>query len=302
MLRKKDGSTVPGARPADLSGTGWRAVVMRVGTSVKENNLTLVSAGVAFYGLLAIFPALTALLSIYGLVADPAQVQQQIGAGGGMLPPSARQLLSSNAGGIAGPSSGVLGIGAIVGFLITLWSARKGAKAMVEALNIVYEVRETRSIFYRAGLTLLLTLAAIVVAIIALVSVVAIPAVLGYLGLGVKEELAVSAIRWPVLAVIIAASFAGLYRLAPNRRRPAWRWVGYGAATATVLWLIASALFSLYVSSFANYNKVYGAAGAIVVLLLWLFLSALIVLVGAEVNAAIEQQVVIEADEPDTSI
>lgn len=294
MLRKKAGSTVPGAHPTDLSGSGWRAVVVRVGTSLREDNLTLVAAGVAFYGLLAIFPALTALISIYGLAADPGQVQQQIAGTAGVVPPSVRQLLQAHAGGIAGPSNGALSIGVAVGFLLTLWSARRGAKALIEALNIAYEVRETRGMVLRAALTLLLTVAAILLAIVALVAVVAIPAMLNHLGLGEAGQLAVSAVRWPILAVLIAGAFAALYRFAPNRRRPAWRWVACGAAAATALWLIASALFSFYVSTFAHYNQVYGSVGAIVVLLLWLFISALIVLIGAEVNAEIEQQVVIE--------
>lgn len=259
----------------------------------------LIAAGVAFYGLLSIFPALTALISIYGLVADPAQVQQQIAGTAGVLPPNVRQLLQSHAQAIAGPSNGALSISVIVGFLLTLWSARQGANAIVIALNIAYEVRETRALLLRMGLTLLLTVAAILVAIVALVGVVGIPAVLGHLGLGSIGQLAVSAVRWPILALLLVGALAALYRYLPNRRRPAWRWVASGAVAATVLWLIASALFSLYVSTFAHYNKVYGSVGAIVVLLLWLFLSALIVLIGAEFNAAIEQQIVIEAEEPD---
>jgi len=180
---------------------------------------------------------------------------------------------------------------------LTLWSARQGAQALTTALNVTYDVRETRGIVSRLGLTLLVTAGAIAIGVIALVAVVAIPGMLGRLPLGHMGQLAVSAVRWPIMAVVMVAALALAYRYAPNRRRPGWRWVGYGAVAGAVLWLIASALFSLYVTTFAHYNRTYGSLGTIVVLLLWLYISALAVLLGAEFNAAIEQQIVIEAEE-----
>ncbi|HET8551144.1 MAG TPA: YihY/virulence factor BrkB family protein [Gammaproteobacteria bacterium] len=261
---------------------------------VGEHNLPLIAAGVAFYGMLAIFPALTALISVYGLIADPADVQQLLSTG--MLPSGVADLLRGHAHGLAGSAGGALSISVIIGFLLTLWSSRQGANAIIRALNVVYGERETRSLFRRIGLSLVLTAASIVFAVLALIAVIIVPSALSGLKLGPTWQMGISAVRWPILAILIGGGLAALYRYAPNRRKPAWRWVGVGAATATVLWLIGSALFSLYVGHFANYNQTYGSVGTIVVLLLWLFISALIVLLGAELNSAIEQQVAIEAD------
>ncbi|HET7307109.1 MAG TPA: YihY/virulence factor BrkB family protein [Gammaproteobacteria bacterium] len=294
MLRKKTGSEVPGAHPRDISGAGWRAAGKRTMADVGEHNLPLIAAGVAFYGMLAIFPALTALISVYGLIANPADVQQLLSTG--MLPSGVADLLRGHAQGLAGSANGALSISVIIGFLLTLWSSRQGANAIIRALNVVYGERETRSLFRRIGLSLVFTVASIVLAVLALIAVVIVPSALSGLKLGPMWQMGISAIRWPILAILIGGGLAALYRYAPNRRKPAWRWVGVGAATATVLWLIGSALFSLYVGHFANYNQTYGSVGTIVVLLLWLFISALIVLLGAELNAAIEQQVAIEAD------
>ncbi|HET7369325.1 MAG TPA: YihY/virulence factor BrkB family protein [Gammaproteobacteria bacterium] len=294
MLRKKAGSSVPGARPRDISRPGWRAAAKRTFSGVSEHNVPLISAGVAFYGMLAIFPALTALISVYGLIADPADVQQLLHAG--VLPPGVANLLQGHTRSLAGPSGGALSISVIIGFVLTLWSARQGANAIIKALNVVYGEGETRSFLRRIGLSLVLTVASIAFAVLALIAVILIPSMLGQLNLGPMWQLGISAIRWPILAVLIGGGVAALYRYAPNRRRPAWRWVVIGAAVATALWLIGSGLFSLYVGHFANYNKSYGSLGTIVVLLLWLFISSLIVLVGAELNSAVEQQVAIEAD------
>ncbi|HET7587114.1 MAG TPA: YihY/virulence factor BrkB family protein [Gammaproteobacteria bacterium] len=294
MLRKKAGSSVPGARPRDISKPGWRAAAKRTFSGLTEHNVPLISAGVAFYGMLAIFPALTALISVYGLIADPADVQQLLNAG--VLPPGVANLLQGHARSLAGPGNGALSISVIIGFLLTLWSARQGANAIIKALNVVYGESETRGLLHRIGLSLVFTLASIVFAVLALIAVILIPSMLGQLNLGPMWQLGISAIRWPILAVLVGGGVAALYRYAPDRHRPAWRWVVLGAAVATVLWLIGSGLFSLYVSHFANYNKSYGSLGTIVVLLLWLFISSLIVLIGAELNSAVEQQVAIEAD------
>jgi membrane protein len=292
MLRQKAGSSVPGARPRDLSRAGWVAAFKRAFGGVGEHHLTLISAGVAFYGMLAIFPALTALISVYGLIADPADVQQLLNSG--VLPPAVSGLLQGTAHSLTSSNQGALSISVIIGFLLTLWSARQGANGITRALNIAYDVREPRGFVKRIGVSLVFTVASIVFGVIALIAEVVIPALLGQFDLGSVWQMGISAIRWPILALLIGAGVAVLYRYAPNRPRPGWRWVGYGAAMATVLWLIGSALFSLYVGHFAHYNKVYGSLGTVVVLLLWLFVSALIILLGAELNSALEQQVVIE--------
>ncbi|MGH8273246.1 MAG: YihY/virulence factor BrkB family protein [Gammaproteobacteria bacterium] len=260
----------------------------RVFDGIGRRNLTLVSAGVAFYGMLAIFPALTALIAVYGLVADPADVQHLLNSG--VLPPGVADLLHAQSRTLGGSGHGLLGIGVIIGFLLTFWSARQGATAILKALNIAYGRLETRSFLRRVGVSLALTMASIVFAVIALIAVVVIPALMGRLDFGPEWRIGITVIRWVILVLLIGCGLAILYRYVPNRNRPGWRWVACGSAAATILWLVGSALFSVYVGHFASYNRTYGTVGTVVVLLLWLFISALIVLLGAEANAAIERE------------
>jgi membrane protein len=282
-------------RRADISGAGWSAVAKRVFAGLGEHDLSLVAAGVAFYAMLAIFPAVTALIAIYGLVADPADIQQLLHSG--VFPPGISGLLFGQSGGhgLAAVGHGTLGLSVIVGFLVTLWSARRGCAALIEALNIVHGRLAARSLARQIGVSLVFTLAAIIFAVIVLVAVIVIPAMLERFDLGPLWTTGISAIRWPVLAILVAAGLALAYRYIPNRDSPPWRGVFVGAALATVLWLIGSALFSVYVGQFASYSRTYGTVGIVVVLLMWLWLSALIVLLGAELNAAIEARAASEA-------
>lgn len=282
------GNELAGVRLRDISAAGWRSAGKRVFDGIGRRNLTLVSAGVAFYGMLAIFPALTALVAVYGLVADPADVQHLLNTG--VLPPGVADLLHTQTRTLGGPDSSLLGIGVIVGFLLTFWSARQGATAILQALNIAYGRLEARSFLRRMGVTLALTTASILFAVIALIAVVVIPALMGRPDLGPEWRIGITVIRWVVLVLLIGCGLAALYRYVPNRNQPGWRWVACGAASATVLWLAGSALFSVYVGQFASYNRTYGTVGTVVVLLLWLFISALIVLLGAELNAAVERE------------
>jgi membrane protein len=272
---------------ADISPAGWRKIGKRVFAKLGENNLTLIAAGVAFYGMLAIFPALTALISVYRLVADPADVHKLLNAG--VLPPGVASLLQAQTHTLGG-GHGMLGISVIIGFILTLWSARQGANAITRALDIAYGRLTPRGFLRRIGFDLGFTLATILFAIVALIVVIVVPALLARLQFGAVWHSGLAAIRWPILLLLIGGGLALTYRYAPNRRPPPWRWVVVGATAATVLWLIGSALFSLYVGHFASYSRTYGTVGTVVVLLLWLFISALIILLGAELNVAIETQ------------
>ncbi|MDN5864532.1 MAG: YihY/virulence factor BrkB family protein [Gammaproteobacteria bacterium] len=284
------GEVPAGARLGGLSGADWRAAGKQVFARIGEHNLPLIAAGVAFYGMLAVFPALTALISVYRLVADPADVQRLLNMG--MLPPGVAGLLQTQSHALASANSGngLLGLGVIIGFLLTLWSARQGATAIITALNIAHGGLEPRGLTRRIGLSLAVTTASILFAVIALIAVVVLPALLTRIDLGSMWGVGITVVRWAVLVLLVGAGLAVLYRFVPNRHCRAWRWVACGAALATVAWLIGSALFSLYVSHFASYNRMYGAIGTVVVLLLWLFISALVVLLGAEFNAAIESR------------
>ncbi len=280
-------------RPQEIPAPGWRDVILRVWDQVSHLNLSMVAAGVAFYGLLAIFPALAAAVSIYGLVADPAEVERQVGVLSGVLPQEAAGLITGQLHRIAATSSNALSVGLLAGVLLALWSAASGVKALITALNVTYDESEKRGFLRLNAVALLLTLGAIVFAVLSLALIVALPALLSNLGIGGLGEIGrfvVSALRWPLLALVILFGLAVLYRYGPSRDQPQWRWVSWGATVATVLWLVASALFSFYVSNFGNYNKTYGSIGAVVILLMWFYITAFIVLLGATLNAEMEHQ------------
>jgi membrane protein len=276
--------------PRQIPRPGWRDIALRVKEKVGKDNVSIVAAGVAFYALMAIFPALIALISLYGWFADPMQVEQQTAFLAGVLPQNVQSLLSTQMKDIARHAESTLGIGALAGFLVTLWSASKGIKTLFTALNIAYDEEEKRGFISLNALALVMTLGALVFGIITLALVAVLPALLGQLGLQAIARVAVSLVRWPLLAVAVIVALAVLYRYGPSRDQPQWTWVSGGAIVATVLWLVASILFSVYVANFGSYNQTYGSLGAVVVLLTWLYLSAFIVLMGAELNSEMEHQ------------
>lgn len=277
-------------RPREIPAKGWKDILYRLKDELNKDNVSIVAAGVAFYGLLAIVPALAALVFIYGIVADPQDVQQQLNALGGMLPQQARDLLNQQLSKITAHSRTALSAGAIGGLLLTLWSAAKGMKTLMEALNVAYDEEEDRG-FIKLNLTALaLTLGAILLGVVATALVVAVPVLFGGLGLGDTVKTWVSVLRWPVLAVFVILGLAVVYHYGPDRSRPRWQWVSWGAVVATVLWIIASIGFAFYVRNFGSYNETYGSMGAVIVLLMWFFITAYIVLLGAELNAELEHQ------------
>jgi membrane protein len=267
-------------RPSQIPPRGWFAVLKRVKAEVKEDNVPLLAAGVAFYAMLAIFPAIIALVTIYGMVADPAQVESQVGEFAKSLPSGADQLITEQLKNVVNAGRQSLSIGLAVSLLAVLWSVSSGVQGLVKSLNLVYDERETRGFIKLRGLSLLLTLVLIAV----------FPGVVDNLELGKAGELAASIVRWLVLALLVLVAFAVLYRFAPDRANPRWRWVSGGAVVALVLWLLGSIGFSWYVDNFGKYNQTYGALAAVIILLLWLFLSAFAVLLGAEFDAETERQ------------
>jgi membrane protein len=277
-------------RPSEIPSRGWFAVLKRVKAEVKEDNVTLLAAGVAFYAMLAIFPAIIAVVTVYGMVADPAQVQSQVGEFAKSLPSGADELLTGQLENVTQAGRQSLSIGLAVSLLAVLWTASGGVQGLVKGLNLVYDEKETRGFLKLRGLSLLLTLGAILVAVIALTLIAVFPAVIDNLGLGRAGELAASIARWVVLALLVLVALAVVYRFAPDRANPRWRWVSWGAVVALVLWLLGSIGFSWYVDNFGKYNQTYGALAAVIILLLWLFLSAFAVLLGAELDAEIERQ------------
>ena len=263
-----------------LTGIMW-SVVERIG----RDNVTMVAAGVAFYALLAIFPALAAVVSIYGLISDPAEVSRQIASLYYVLPPEALKLITDGLQAFVSKSSSQFNIALITGLVLALWSARAGMAAIMTGLNIAYEEVERRSLIKQNLVALAMTLAAIVLAIAVLFAVGIIPAALALLRLPGNIATIVALIRWPILAVLILTGFAVLYRFAPCRTEARWQWITWGSATASTFWIVGSVLFSYYVSHFGSYDATYGSLGAVVILLLWLWVAALFFLMGAEVDA-----------------
>ena len=276
--------------PTGIPAKGWKDVALRVWGEIGKDHVGLIAAGVAFYGLLAIFPGIAAAMAIAGLVTEPQQIVDQLQQVSQVLPQEAATIIVDQAAAVAGSEEGGLGLAAIVGILLAIYSASKGMSSLMEGLNVAYDEEEKRGIVHRTIDTLWLTLMLILGLLIGLGSTIVLPAVLGILGLGDTLEWVVSFARWPILLVLTLLGLAVLYRFGPSRDHPQWSWLTPGAAVATVLWVIGSAGFAFYVSNFASYNETFGALGGAIILLMWLWLSAYIVLIGAELNSEMEAQ------------
>jgi membrane protein len=291
--REAAGTTARGRkaeRPTEVPGLGWKDIIVRTFKETKDDYVPMIAASVAFYAMLALFPALIALVTVYGLIADPGQIQSQLASFTSALPPGASTLVTEQ---IQNATSGAhtgLTAGLILSLLGVLWSASGGVGGLIKGLNIAYDEDETRGFVKRRGLALVLTVGAIVFTILVIVLLAVLPVVLDVVGLGAAARLVIVVARWPVLAVLVMAALAILYAYGPDRDPPRLRWVTPGAVLATGLWLLGSGVFAVYVRSFGKYDQTYGAIGGVVVLLLWLWLSAFVVLFGAELNAEAERQ------------
>jgi len=246
----------------------------------------------AFYAFLAIFPALIACVLLYSLIADPNQIAAQVNSLGGAVPGQVRDLITQQLTAQAG-KTGALGWSSALTILLALWSASGGVGNLMTAVNTAYDEEETRGFLKKRGIALALTLGAILFVIIILALVAVAPALLqsSIFQSGVVKFL-LQVARWVLLAAVITVALAVVYRVAPDRDAPKVRWVSAGAAIATVLWLLASLGFSIYVSNFGSYDKTYGALAGIVVLLFWLWITSYAILLGAEINAESEQQTI----------
>ncbi len=277
-------------RPARLSHTAWLRVARRVQQRIGADNVSIIAGGVAFFALLALFPALAALVAVYGLVVSPEQVTRQITALSDMLPAGAQSIVTGQLERLAGSSSGALGVGTAVGVIAALWSASKGTKALVGGLGIAYHEPDERGFFQTSALVFGLTAGIVLVTVVGLALIAVVPPILGALPLPGWLNWPVALIRWPILLGLILAVLALLYAYGPDRSRPDWRWTSPGAWLAAIGWIGGSLLFSLYVRSFGTYSETYGAITGVVVLMLWLYLSAFLVLIGALVNAELERR------------
>ncbi len=278
-------------KPIQLTWICWKQIGKRVYSELAVDHIAIVAAGVAFYFFLALFPTFIAAISIFGLVMEPAQIQQQISEVAHILPEQSSQMISDILTGIADKSSQTLGWSLILSILFSLWTAQQGTKAVFEGINVAYDEIDERGFFKYNGLTLLFTLGGILIGIICTVLVVVFPAIINAVNLpAIGVESIVPWLRWPVLALIVMGVLAITYKIAPDRRNPQFSWVSWGAVIATVLWLAGSILFSFYISNFGNYDKMYGSFSAVIVLMLWFFITAYVILLGAEINSEMEHQ------------
>jgi membrane protein len=276
--------------PAQIPARGWWQVTKRAFAEGKTDNVPILAGGVAFFAFLALFPALIAALTLYGLVADPATVAGQISSLAQGLPETARPLIVDQLNSVASGSGGALGIGLIVSLLAALWSASGGTMNLIKATNVAYDEDESRGFLKLRGIALLLTLGAVVFVLLTVALVAVVPALFDALGLGGIGLVLAQVLRWVLLVALVVSALAIVYRVAPDRDAPRFAWVSTGAIVATVLWVIGSVVFSLYVSNFGSYNKTYGALAGVIVLMLWLYLTSYVVLLGAEINAESEKQ------------
>jgi membrane protein len=276
--------------PSDIPAPGWKDIFWRVMSEFSEDRVTLIAAGATFYLLLSLFPALAAFVSIYGVVADPSTIADHIAFLGGILPSGGVEMIQSQLQSLISADQDSLSFAFIFGLLFALYSANNGVLTLFEAMNIAYDETEKRSYLKLYGTSFLFTLGAIIVGILFIVSVGVVPAVLSFLHLGGITETLISLLRWPVLFAASVFGISLLYRYGPSRERAKWRWVTWGSAIATVIWIVASILFSWYLTNFADYNATYGSLGAVIGFMMWTWISVTILIFGAELNSEMEHQ------------
>lgn len=277
-------------RPSQIPGSGWKDILKRSKEEMNRDNVSMVAAGIAFYGLLASVPAIVATISLWAILFDPHEITEQISSISHLLPEEAANIIRQQAEQASQDAGAGMSLAAAGGLLLAIYSASRGIDGFMTGLNIVYDEEENRGMLKRTALKLLLTIGAILMTIVTLGVITAIPAIVSMLGLPGLIGTLVNLARWPLLMIIVMLALAILYRYAPNRDKPRWQWISVGSVTAVLLWIAGSIGFSIYVHNFASYNETYGSLGAVVILLMWFWLSAFIVLMGAELNSEMEHQ------------
>ncbi|MBP1884040.1 YihY/virulence factor BrkB family protein [Sinorhizobium mexicanum] len=283
------------ATPREIPAKGLRDVFWRVVSEISEERIVLIAAGVSFYLLLALFPALAALVSIYGLVADPSAIGTHMGMLDALLPPGSYDLIADQLQTLTTQKTSTLGLSFLVSLLVSLWSAANGMAALFDAMNVAYGEREKRGVLSRTLLCLVFTFAALLFAVALIVAIGVVPAVLTYLWLDRWVEVLTKMARWPAILLLATIGTVLIYRFGPSRERAKLRWLNWGAVFSTLLWLAASAIFSFYLEHFANYNATYGALGALAGLMMWVWISVIILIVGALINAELEHQTAVDS-------
>jgi membrane protein len=280
--------------PLRIPWAGWKDILWRTYVRTGEDRLLATAAGVVFFGLLAIFPAVTALVSCYGLFASPSTIGANLQTLALMLPQGSFQIVQDQIGRVLDKGNTALGATFLFGLALAIWSANAGVKAVIDALNVVYEEREKRGFVRLNLLALAFTTGGIAALLLMVGAVVALPLAFDHLGLEPESQTIVALARWPLLFGVLVAALGILYRSGPSRPPARWRWLSIGAVTAALLWIAGSALLSWYLSNFGNYTATYGSLGAAIGLMMWMWMSAIIVLCGAELNSEIEHQTALD--------
>jgi membrane protein len=278
------------ASPIAIPASGWKDIFWRTYKQIGDDRLLAVAAGVVFYMLLALFPAITALVSLYGILTDPATINDHLSLLQGVIPEGAIGIIKEQVTRLTQTSNTALGFGFFLGLALALWSANAGMKAIIDALNVVYDECEKRGFVKLTLVALAFTLGGLVFIILALGAVVVFPLTLAWLGFESRSAELIEVLRWPALFVIVTLAIFGLYRYAPSRTPPRWEWLSVGTLLGALAWLSVSALFSWYLANFAHYDATYGSLGGVIGLMTWLWLSVIVILIGAELNAEIEHQ------------
>jgi membrane protein len=277
-------------RPVSIPLRGWKDILWRVVHRFFDDRIGFIAAGAAFYMLLAMFPALTAFASLYGFVADPETIMEHVSYLGGLLPGGGLDIIRDQLESLAGQDREVLSISFLTGLLVAFWSANNGVKTIFQAVNIAYRETEKRSLLWTNVIAFGFTIGAMALLGLMIVATGIVPLVLALLNLGWLSEQIIIYGRWPVIFAVVAVSITLIYRFGPSREPAKWRWINWGSMIATTVWILASVVFSFYLKNFANYNATYGSLGAVIGLMLWTWISALILIVGAEINAEMEHQ------------
>jgi membrane protein len=276
--------------PSEIPARGWKDILLRVYSNISKHRILALAAGMTYYSILAIFPAIAALVAVYGLFSDPSTIARHLDQLGGFLPGGAIEVAREQLTRVASKGSQTLGLTFLVGLGVSLWSSNAAMKSLFDTLNIVHDEEEKRGFVKLNAISLSFTVGGVLFVITALGSIVVVPVILDYVGFSNWGDLLLRAGRWPAMFLVLTFALAIIYRYGPSREAPRWRWITWGSAIAALLWLIISGGFSWYAANFGNFNATYGSLGAVVGFMTWLWISAIVILLGAEIDGEMEHQ------------
>ncbi len=278
------------ASPSEIPARGWKDILVRVYGNVSSHRIMALAAGMTYYSLLAIFPVIAALVAVYGLFSDPSTIARHLDQLGGFMPGGAVDVAREQLTRVSSKGSQALGLTFLIGLGVSLWSANAAMKSLFDTLNIVHGEEERRGFVKLNAISLGFTICSVFFMLAALGCIVAVPVILNYVGLSNAVDLLLRIGRWPAMFLILTVGLAIIYRYGPSREAPQWRWITWGSAIAALLWLGVSALFSWYAANFGKFNETYGSLGAVIGFMTWLWISAIVILLGAEIDAEMEHQ------------